>query len=595
MAGIIMDFDDEIFLADDNDSSDLFLPEDTINVPQEKPIQVNDKTYEVDEIYTLLKISEKPERVEFKEFFKSNPEIFKIAEVDYYKTLTQEQYNQFENKCEKLISQAKEIWNTPKLNYKIAELDDALGTLKAIFRTEAATTSYNKELRRNLLYQLYGSFQEKANDKILEVSEIQDLIDIAYSIHLINEESERKQIIEWIKKECEKNNCIIESFQQSFIRHTKDKSKLKRLDTEICKNKLFNEYKNLYNLSLQLNKTDDKKNDSELYEEMYKSLIHENVLFNNIQLYVDDFYNVEKNEGKYNFALALNDEYYYYLKGTAIHTYQFTENQWIDFTRKQGLKKTDDASVAFIMGTEKTSTITGLAKLLEDNPNMALSRIRAGDVETYLSHIGQLQLSKLLSAKKEELKNDTDLLVQAVVAILRGIELNNKKEDEEEVNETDSLIPLIERKASAQEIVSYLLRRKQFEKLNKKILSNDSIEHKELSNYLLSMGLSFQNICLNYLKEFLVENNATVYKNMYETYANYILNNIVTEQDSIIFISVIKPLIEEGINLSLLSNSFQTFYHDNYSVMIEAFNNTKKSFDENQNNKKKKSIFGFKK
>ena len=38
---------------------------------------------------------------------------------------------------------------------------------------------------------------------------------------------------------------------------------------------------------------------------MYQSLIHENVLLNNIQIYIDDFYDVEKNEGKYNFALAL--------------------------------------------------------------------------------------------------------------------------------------------------------------------------------------------------------------------------------------------------------------------------------------------------
>ena len=183
-----MDFEEEIFLADNNDSSDIFFAEDDPIVSKEVKETVNEEFSEVDEIYNLLKISEKPERVDFKEYFKSNPEIFKIAEVDYYKTLTPEQYAQFENKCESIISKAKELWNSPKLNYKIAELDDALGTLKAIFRTEAATTSYNKELRRNLLYQLYGSFKEKANDKILEVSEIQDLIDIAYSIHLINED-----------------------------------------------------------------------------------------------------------------------------------------------------------------------------------------------------------------------------------------------------------------------------------------------------------------------------------------------------------------------------------------------------------------------
>ncbi len=589
-----MDFEEEIFLADNNDSSDIFFADDSTEKNQERQTSINTNKYEVDDVYSLLKIAEKDEKTDFKVYFRDNPEIFKIANVDYFETLTPEQYAQFETKCEQLIVQAKAIWNSPKLNYKIAELDDALGTLKAIFRTDVATNSFIKQLRHQLSLQLNGSFQEKAKDKILEVSEIQELIDIAYAIHLIKRETDRKQIIEWIKKECEKNNCVIESFQQSFIRHTKDKSKLKRLDTELCKNKLFNEYKNLYNLSLQLNKTDDKKTDSELYEEMYQSLIHENVLLNNIQIYIDDFYEVEKNEGKYNFALALNDEYYYYLKGTAIHTYQFTENQWIDFIRKQGLKKTDDASVAFIMGTEKASTLAGLAKLLEDNPNMALSRIRAGDVETYLSHIGQLQLSKLLSAKKEELKNDTDLLVQAVVALLRGIELQDKQVDEEKVNETDSLIPLIERKASHQEIVDYLLRRKQFERLNKKILSNDTNEHKELENYLLETGFSFQKICLNYLNEFTEENNASVYKNMYETYAKYILDSLLKQNDANTIINVLKPILSIGKNKGIISDIFMNELRDCEQKLIEKLNDDKLTFLENQKIKRKKSIFGFK-
>ena len=589
-----MDFEEEIFLADNNDSSDIFFADDSTEKNQERQISINTNKYEVDDVYSLLKIAEKDEKTDFKVYFRDNPEIFKIANVDYFETLTPEQYAQFETKCEQLIVQAKAIWNSPKLNYKIAELDDALGTLKAIFRTEVATNSFIKQLRHQLSLQLYGSFQEKAKDKILEVSEIQELIDIAYAIHLIKRETDRKQIIEWIKKECEKHNCIIESFQQSFIRHTKEKSKFKRLDTEICKNKLFDEYKKLYNLYLQINNITENKTDSELYDEMYKSLINENVLFNNIQLYVDDFYNVEKNEGKYNFSLALNDEYYYYLKGTAIHTYQFTENQWINFTRKQGLKKTDDASVAFIMGTEKTLTITGLAKLLEDNPNMALSRIRAGDVETYLSHIGQLQLSKMLSAKKEELKNDTDLLVQTVVALLRGIELQDKQDDEEEVNETDSLIPLIERKASPQEIVDYLLRRKQFERLNKKIISNDTNEHKELENYLSQIGFSFQKICLNYLNDFTEENNASVYKNMYETYAKYILESLLLQNDEITILNVLKPILSNGKNMGLISDTLMNELRDSEQKLIEKLNEDKTTFLENQKMKKKKSFFSFK-
>ena len=592
-----MELEEEIFLADTNDSSDIFLAndeDDFVNKVQNRDVP---ESNEIDEIYSLLKISEKPEKVEFKEYFKSNPKIFKIAGVDYYKALSPEQYLQFEKKCERLISQAKGKWNTPKLNYKIAELDDALGTLKSIFRTEAATNAYNKEIRRNLLYQLYGSFKEKAKDKILEVSEMQELIDTAFSIHLINAESERKQIIEWIKKECKEHNCSIEYFQQSFIRYVKNRTPFERFNTDLCKQNLFDEYKKLAELNSRLQGV-SLKTDKELFDEMYQFLLSEDLFIDNVQFYKENFFEKEKQNFKGNFSLPHNDEDFYYYKGTAKNLYYFTEEQWNEFIRIENLRKEDDASVAFIMGTAKAVTLSTLATLLEENPNMALSRIRAGDVETYLSHIGQLQMANMLSAKREELKNDTDILVQTVVALLRGVDFSDEKEEEEEVKETDSLIPLIERKASSQEIVSYLLRRKQFEKLNKKILSNETVEHKELEKYLFENGFTFLKICLNYLNEFLDESNASVYKNMFETYATYVLSKLTENKDLntvVAFTFVFKPILEKSKTLNLLSQNFIEMYAENEKSMAEKFREEECNYIKQQNQKSKKSFFGFRK
>lgn len=596
MAGIKMDLDEEIFLADTTDSSDIFLAEDSSIVSKEIKETVTEDSSEVDEIYNLLKISEKPERVDFKEYFKSNPEIFKIAGVDYYKTLTPEQYSQFENKCETIISKAKEIWNSPKLNYKIAELDDALGTLKSIFRTENATKSYNLEIRRTLNNQINSFLNQKLKDGILELSEIQELLEIAISIHLVSDsENGKKAILDWIKKAQESKKFKIESYQETFVRKVKDKkTPFERFDTESCKQKLFNDYKKLAQLNKQIFSEESNKTNDELYEEMYKVLITEQLFIDNLKFYKENFFEKEKAAFKGNFSLPHSDEEYYYYKGTAKNLYQLTETQWNELVRLENFKKEDDASVAFIMGTEKAITINGIAKLLEDNPNMALTRIRAGDVETYLSHIGQLQMSKKLSEKKEELKNDTDLLVQAVVALLRGVDIQNNKEVEDDVNESDSLIPLIERKASAQEIVSYLLRRKQFEKLNKKILSNESTEHLELNKYLITIGMNFQKLCLNYLNDFLEENNASVYKNMYETYARYLIDALTIQNDSITFMFVYKPIIEEGLKSGLISDMFIKEYNDKEQLMNKLLEEQKNIFIENQNKKQKKSFFGFK-
>lgn len=596
MAGIKMDLDEEIFLADTTDSSDIFLAEDSSIVSKEIKETVTEDSSEVDEIYNLLKISEKPERVDFKEYFKSNPEIFKIAGVDYYKTLTPEQYSQFENKCETIISKAKEIWNSPKLNYKIAELDDALGTLKSIFRTENATKSYNLEIRRTLNNQINSFLNQKLKDGILELSEIQELLEIAISIHLVSDsENGKKAILDWIKKAQESKKFKIESYQETFVRKVKDKkTPFERFDTESCKQKLFNDYKKLAQLNKQIFSEESNKTNDELYEEMYKVLITEQLFIDNLKFYKENFFEKEKAAFKGNFSLPHSDEEYYYYKGTAKNLYQLTETQWNELVRLENFKKEDDASVAFIMGTEKAITINGIAKLLEDNPNMALTRIRAGDVETYLSHIGQLQMSKKLSEKKEELKNDTDLLVQAVVALLRGVDIQNNKEVEDDVYESDSLIPLIERKASAQEIVSYLLRRKQFEKLNKKILSNESTEHLELNKYLITIGMNFQKLCLNYLNDFLEENNASVYKNMYETYARYLIDALTIQNDSITFMFVYKPIIEEGLKSGLISDMFIKEYNEKEQLMNKLLEEQKNIFIENQNKKQKKSFFGFK-
>ncbi len=68
--------EEEIFLADNEDSSDIFLADDKIDSSinfQDKKIE---ESNEIDEIYSLLKINEKPENVEYKEYFKSNPKIF---------------------------------------------------------------------------------------------------------------------------------------------------------------------------------------------------------------------------------------------------------------------------------------------------------------------------------------------------------------------------------------------------------------------------------------------------------------------------------------------------------------------------------------
>ncbi len=125
-------------------------------------------------------------------------------------------------------------------------------------------------------------------------------------------------------------------------------------------------------------------------------------------------------------------------------------------------------------------------------------------------------------------------------------------------------------------------------------LWNDTNEHKELENYLSQIGFSFQKICLNYLNEFTEENNASVYKNMYETYAKYILESLLLQNDEITILNVLKPILSNGKNMGLISDTLMNEFRDSEQKLIKKLNDDKTTFLENQKMKKKKSFFSFK-
>ena len=81
--------DIEFFLG--NSVDDFYLGDTTF--ANNEPVSDDDKAYqELLEIYELLKIEVKPYKVEFEEFFKDNPEIFKVADTKYFKTLSENEY-----------------------------------------------------------------------------------------------------------------------------------------------------------------------------------------------------------------------------------------------------------------------------------------------------------------------------------------------------------------------------------------------------------------------------------------------------------------------------------------------------------------------
>lgn len=86
-----MSTEEEFYLGNSTEDNEFFLGDTTedfylgdTSVSTEEPASDEDKSYqELLDIYELLKIGAKPYKVEFEEYFKDNPEIFKVADTKY--------------------------------------------------------------------------------------------------------------------------------------------------------------------------------------------------------------------------------------------------------------------------------------------------------------------------------------------------------------------------------------------------------------------------------------------------------------------------------------------------------------------------------
>lgn len=601
--------DEELFLAEIEDSSELFLADmqeneiPKISTPISTNRNSNSQAYkknlgndfsDLEQTYAVLKIADKPNSIDFKEYFKSNPEIFKVAETDYYKSLSAEQYEAFEKKCTRLSKLANKKWRSSTNNAKIADLDEALGTLKSIFRNTEATDAYSKEIKRNLKIQLNSFLKQKIKDSILEVSEIQELMEIAVSIHLISgTDAERTNLLEKIKTATEKSNVKIESFEETFIRFVKEKPEIERIDTPTVKNNLFTKYKSLAKIGSQvLSKA--LQRDEVLRKNMCNLLSDKRLLVPNDELFIRDFLEPEiQKKGAFYFNVPINNDYFYYLKGTAVNKYELTEDQWHQITMIRNIRNESDFTVAFIMGYQKESSVSGIIKLIEKNPIIATDRILAGDLETYFTHIGRSNISLKISQLKKAYSTNNTELVTGVVNLLKdetgcAIAISEQEPPEEKV----TLDSLIKKETEMREIVSFIVKNKSDESLIEEITGDDKTKE-SLQRLLVSRRKkhSYLKFLMNILNELLLEPDIIQYKHSILKVSLKIQQILMDYDDCITFLNVYSRIIEVAVAKNVITDKNEIRnYGENYEAMKKKF-----ELERNQDNSKnkKKSKFGL--
>lgn len=598
-----MNTEEEFYLGNSSDDSEFFLGNsdddfyigDT-TIANNEPASDDDKAYqELLEIYDLLKIGSKPYKVEFEEYFKDNPEIFKVADTKYFKTLSENEYKSFENKCDKLVAIAHKKWIKIENQRKLEDLEKALNTLKSIFRQPAKTEAYIEEIKRTLKAHLNAALRQKIKNGILEVSEIQEIMEIAVSIRLISDsEAGRISILKSIRGANERKLFKIESFEETFVRIVSGKPKIERMDTDSIRENLFKEYKSLSDISDYVLANQSIKTDEELFEDMCQLLSDNNLLISNIELFMIDFLEIEiEKRGEFYFSVPLNNDYYYYLKGTAVNKYELTEDQWRQITMIRNIRNESDFTVAFIMGHKKESSVVGISKLLQENPETSFSRILAGDLETYFAHIGRKNIANKISKLKDAYRTNQHELVTGVVNLLNS-EIGNPIDEPttSDNKEKLSLDSLLKEDAGIKELVSFVVKHKEDEKLYSE-LSSESITVERVQALLISKTkkYSYTKFLLNILNELLLENDISEYKYAFIKIAIKIQDILNDKEDFATFIKVYVPIVRIAIENNIINNSDEiSGYSEIKEMMNQKFNI---DYEMHNNNAKKKSIFGL--
>lgn len=598
-----MNTEEEFYLGNSYDDSEFFLGNSAEDfylgntaAPSDEPASDGDEDYqELLEIYELLKIGAKPFKVEFEEYFKDNPEIFKVADTSYFKTLSENEYKAFEKKCDKLVGIAHKNWIDIENQRKLEDLEKALNTLKSIFRQPAKTESYIEEIKRTLKAHLNAALRQKLKDGILEVSEIQELMEIAVSIRLIpDSEAGRISILNSIKSANERNIFKIESFEETFVRIVSEKNKIERMNTDTVRSNLFKEFKSLSDINNYVLANKTTKTDEELFEDMCQLLTDNNLLISNIELFMLDFLEVEiERKGEFYFRVPLNNDYYYYLKGTAVNKYELTEDQWRQITMIRNIRNESDFTVAFIMGYKKESSVVGISKLLQENPETSFSRILAGDLETYFTHIGRKNIANKISKLKEAYKSNQDELVTGVVNLL-NTEIGDTSNEpiSSDNKEKVSLDSLVKKESGIKELVLFVVKHKEDEKLYSE-LSSESVSVERIQALLTAKQkkYSYTKFLLNVLYELLLENDILQYKYAFIKIATKIQELLKDKEDFATFMKVYVPIVNAAVKNNIISSSDEI---DGFLEIEKLMNQIFDSEYETQNNKtKKKSMFGL--
>lgn len=568
-------FDNEEFsLSGNNLENEEYSLSGNQNNKKSTKVNSTQSINEIQKVYDTLNIKDKDLKLSWEDFFKQNAGIFILINKNYFQIPTKNDIDCFSINIEKWIHIAHKEWINVENQHKTELLTEALQAILKIYtkflNSPEYAQYYIKEIKKNLAHHLHSVLEQKIKDGILELSEIQELYEIAVSIHLVTDsENGKKAILDCIKKAQEKKHFIIESFENTFLRRIAKKEKIERLNTESIKKNLFKEYKTLAELNSQVS-SQKLTSDEDLYDEMDALLLENNILIPNTDFFISDFLEpeIERQKGHYDFSLPLNAQYYYYLKGTATNKYELTDEQWQELARERDIHLDSEFTVSFIMGYEKATKISDISKLIKDNPSIASERIMAGDLETYFSHIGRSDISeKIFNLKATHKLNQADI-VSGVLNILNSQVSVTTDVEQMPAKLEENFDSLIENHASLKELVVFVVKNKHDEALINRIVSDEFVK-----NYL---NINFTKFLLNILNELLLENDIKQYKFSFIRIAKAVQNFLASNEDFYTFLCVYDLLVQKAIQNGLINNSAIQINSDVLDNYLDSYIEEKK-------------------
>ena len=329
------------------------------------------------------------------------------------------------------IRSAENEWGKTKAS-RLESLTKAVNTLVSKFRNEKSYLGLKAILSGNVYARFRTLIEYRARDGRVSLEDLESLLSVADEAGLVRMDG-KKTVLDFIRQTVLAFGATVISGDEEFVTCVEKSPRENRFDTERNRKNLLKIFREIKSLEQRIY-GDSASEISDLETEMKTLLERAGLSFlSNEALYEEEYFFPKK--GHSNSVGQISALEWAELRIEAEKNYQFSSSQWDAFCAKHGISvKQSSEKMSLGLGSDGNIVlVSSVRDFVENAPKFkakAVSRIFEGDLEYFLSRLGETELSKSVQKIRKDFIAAQDEGFECVLNLLepdRAFELSPGK------------------------------------------------------------------------------------------------------------------------------------------------------------------------